>query len=342
MLSWLFAAQHWFRRDWFRLVAAGAQAVTIGLTWPLWQERAMPPMLPACQLPQVDMGWPLLATLATFVVLPGLGWLLHAAVLVLAILMDQTRLQPEFISLSFLMLATLPTRAPRLLGRLHLAALWFFSGFHKLVSFGYFEVMARRLWTVLLPEADPRVAFGLSLAVATTEVLLGIFTLVPGARRSVAIVALPLHIGIVASLAAIDWNRAVWPWNIALALAGFGLLWNWRESVWFEFRQVGWLAKAAALAILVSPLGYYLGIVDAYLAHCLYSANVPMATMNGQPLVGATMNSLGVPLPPTYRTYEAFFRKIARPGDKLVIDDPRWCARRQTRLVEPPRSGESF
>ena len=82
----------------FRWLVVGAQAVTLGLTWPLWQHRTMPPMLPAVDIPSPDMGWPLLGSLVLVLAAPRWGVALHGILLLAAILMDQMRLQPEFIS----------------------------------------------------------------------------------------------------------------------------------------------------------------------------------------------------------------------------------------------------
>ena len=327
----------------FRWLAVCAQAATIGLTWPLWQSRTMPPMLPAVDVlssgigPSLNMGWPLLGSLALVLIMPRWGVALHGALLAAAILMDQMRLQPEFISLWILMLATLPSPGAKLIGRIHLASLWFFSGFHKLFSAGYYEMMHARLWQRLLPDAGPSTAFWLSLVLAGLEMLLGVLALLPRTRRLAAIAALPVHVGIIGMLYVLNWNWAIWPWNLALAGAGFGLLWSWRESVLSDLVAARWPAKVVACILLVSPLGYYLGVVDAYLAYCLYSANIPQATWNGGQIVASTMyrgpkdnpNQLyiGVPIPPTHRTYEAFFHALAKPGDRLEIHDPRWCAK---------------
>jgi uncharacterized membrane protein YphA (DoxX/SURF4 family) len=321
----------------FRWMVVGAQAATIGLTWPVWQTRTMPPMLPALDVPALDMGWPLLASLALVLAAPRWGVVLHGALLLAAITMDQMRLQPEFISLWTLILATLPVPGAQLIGRMHLVSLWFFSGFHKLFSAGYYEMMHARLWQRLLPASESGTDFWLSLLLAVLEMLLGVLALLPRTRRLAAIVALPIHAGIIGLLYFLDWNWAVWPWNVALAGAGFGLLWSWRESVLTDLAAVRWPAKIAACILVVSPLGYYLGVVDAYLAYSLYSANIPVATWNGGQIVASTMyrgpqdnpNQLyiGVPIPPTHRTYEAFFHALARPGDKLEIHDPRWCAK---------------
>ncbi|HEX3658162.1 MAG TPA: MauE/DoxX family redox-associated membrane protein [Pirellulales bacterium] len=311
----------------FRLLVVAAQAATVCITWPLWQVRDNPPLLPAMTLPQVDTGWPMLASLGVVLIAPRIGVALHAAVLLTAIVLDQTRLQPEFISMWFLLLATLPAAEAKLLGRMHLAALWFFSGFHKIISPHYYGVFTGWLWSQMLPGASATGGIWMAGVVAVVELLLGVMVLVPRTRRMAGWMALVLHLGVLASLVYVRWNEAIWPWNIALALSGIALVRPWRESLVADFARVGVLCRVAAVVLLVSPLGYYLGIVDAYLAHCLYSSNLPMARWHGRELVGYTIPSLHVPLPPTYRTYKAYFHATAQPGDEMVIDDPRWCAR---------------
>jgi hypothetical protein len=316
----------------FRWLVVLAQGAMIVLTWPLWQVRQAPPLLPALPLPEFDMGWLLLGSLAVVLIHASWGLTLHAAVLLLAMLMDQTRMQPQAISCCLLILGTLPGAGPQLIGRMHLISLWFFSGFHKLISSGYFEQVARHLWVRLVPWAPPSGSTYFGLVIAGGEIALAILALIPRTRRLAALIAIPFHLGIFLSLSpwGINWNESVWAWNIALAGAGMGLLWNWREPWPVTFSRTSWGAIAAAFLLLASPLGYYLGIVDAYLAHCLYSANTPTALWRRSDEVRnlsfEPWATLHVPLPPTHRTFEAYFRAVAEPGDSLAIEDPRWCA----------------
>ena len=154
-------------------------------------------MLPALDVPALDMGWPLIGSLVLVLAAPRWGVVLHGALLLAAIAMDQMRLQPEFISLWILMLATLPAPGAQLIGRMHLVCLWFFSGFHKLFSAGYYEMMQARLWQRLLPAVGHETDFWLSLLLAVLEMLLGVLALLPRTRRLAAMMALPMHAGII-------------------------------------------------------------------------------------------------------------------------------------------------
>ncbi len=39
--------------------------------------------------------------------------------------------------------------------------------------------------------------------------------------------------------------------------------------------------------------------------------------------------ALNVAIPPEHRLFEAYFNQVAEPGEKLIIEDPRWWARFQ-------------
>ena len=325
----------------FRWLVVAAQGATIAITWPLWQVRVDPPLLPAVewqQLPAVD--WPqfspgvwLLASLVVALVLPRTGAALHVGLLVVAMLLDQTRMQPEAISLGLLLVGTLPGDGARLVGRAHLIALWFFAGFHKLLSPEYFSgVVPSMLGGGSTNPSLPLQLLALQVlggAMALGELSLGVLALVPRTRRACAVAACAFHLLVLLWLAGrMQWNPAVWPWNLALAAAGFALVWPWTTSLAHDLRAARWLPRATAMLLLVSPLGYYFGLVDPYLAHCLYTRNVPKAqrmTIGGpQPL--DTWSALRVPLPPAHRIFEQYFQKTALPSERLVIDDPRWWA----------------
>jgi len=99
---------------------------------------------------------------------------------------------------------------------MHLVSLWLYSGFHKLVSAGYYEMMQRA--AVAAIDAGYRSRREL-LAVAVAGRFgnaAGVLALLPRTRRLAAIVALPLHGGIIGTLYVLDWNWAVWPWKRCL------------------------------------------------------------------------------------------------------------------------------
>ena len=127
--------------DWpaaLRPAFVALQAGSILVTWQLWQARAAPPLLPVLdRLPQVDLGLVLLATLVLVLFRPFAGALSHLVVLAVACVLDQTRMQPEFISLALILLGTAPVGYARVIAKAHLVTLWLWAGLNKALSLGF-------------------------------------------------------------------------------------------------------------------------------------------------------------------------------------------------------------
>ncbi len=316
-----------------RWLVVASQIATVLITWELWSARVWPPLLPALPLPQFSVGWLMILSALAVLVRPREGLIVHVLVVGVAMLMDQTRMQPEIVSHCFLMLGTLPIAASQLIGRMHLVSLWLFSGLHKLLSPMFFDDIAPFLWQGVFPSASPTWSTAFGLTITSAEVALGLLSLFVRTRRVAAIAAVPFHLGILLSLSplGLDWNEAVWPWNVALAGAGMGLIYPWREPLLTSFTGIRLPMRVAAAAVLLSPLLFYVGVLDAYMAHCLYSGNTPRGIWEhdgiDDNLTMITINSLRVPLPPTERTYWQFFLAAGHPGDRLVIEDFRSWAR---------------
>jgi hypothetical protein len=320
----------------FRWILVGCQASTIVITWPLWQTRTTPPLLPALDLFQFDAGPVLLGSLGLVMLAPRLGVAVHAVALGLAMLLDQSRMQPEFVSLALLMVGTLDSPTCVLIARAHLVALWFFAGFHKLVSVDYYLGTVPRMFGGWVGHDPPwPLMFDLLRAgMALAEMGLGVLAAVPRTRRVAALGACALHLGIVGYLALrIGANPAVWPWNLALALGGPFLLWNWRSSPRDEAQAAPRWARLAVAGLLLSPMGFYAGYVDAYFAHCLYCRSIPRARIVSADGVSRSIDTYGalrVPFPPTARLFRAYFARTGRPGDRLIVEDARrWLGGRR-------------
>jgi uncharacterized membrane protein YphA (DoxX/SURF4 family) len=334
-----------------RVTLVAGEAATVLVTWPLWQARSSPPNLPALPgLPALDMGAALLAALLLVLVAPRWGLPLHLAVLVAAMGLDQLRIQPQLVSFALLLCATGP--APRetgdgtgaLVARCHLVALYLWAGLHKLLSAEYVD-SAARFWQRAAPALGPELARALAVGVAVFEVGLALAVAWPVTRRSAGWLAGAMHFAIFLSLSPLGRgrNESVWPWNLALAVAAPLLLTTWRTDWRTQLARPA--AVALALVLLLSPALYYLGRLDAYLAWCLYSVNVPVAilvrseqreqlaaagaTTLRLPDLNSTIRELSVPFPPAQRLFEQYFERVARPGDELHVYDPRgWAARR--------------
>lgn len=270
--------EHWIA-VFHQVVVAGAIA-TVVLTWPMWQVRSAPPMIALLPLPSIPVGVPLLAALALAAWRPGPGLAAYAVVLGYAITTDWTRLQPALVSFALLMTARLPTRGGRAVARAHVLSLWFYAGFHKLLSP---EFMADRnnprMLQGLLAEPPPWVRAIYPEAVVCGEIGLAVLAALPATRRIAAVGACLLHAGILLSIipTGLNWNDSVWAWNVVLGLAGFFLIAPWKESIADSFRSQRPLVKGVIVFLALYPAASQLGIGDPYLAHHLYSRSTPIS-----------------------------------------------------------------
>jgi hypothetical protein len=309
----------------FRWLAAACQAATIVVTWGLWQRRDDPSPLPALSLPALDLGPALLVSLVAVLVRPAPGLALHTAVLAYAVATDQTRLQPQVVSLLLLLWSTVPGPGAALVGRAHLIALWTWAGVHKLLSPTFLGGIGPRLVMAVVPWAPPFLAQAGGYAIAAAELTLGLLAIVPRTRRVAAALACLFHAGMIVTLALLPRGRnvAVWPWNVALAFAGVALLAEWSEPLGTSVRRAGLAARTLAAGLLLLPAGFYVGLTDTYLAHNLYAGSSPRAVASGGVDFGATVRAFHVILPPEPRLYAQFFQLRCRAGDVLRIHDPR-------------------
>lgn len=315
-----------------RGVLVAAQMATVLVTWPSWQRHEMPPMLPLLPVPQFDVGVPLLVSLTLVFFRPLVGLPLHAVLLAYAFVADQSRMLPHTISLALLTAATVGRPAGALIARGSIVSLWFFAGIHKLTSRDFFLETAPWLLANLAPAADARWATPLGITIGALEIAFAVGCLAPGLRRATAIAAGLFHGGTCAVLSLVmHWDPGVWPWNAALAVAGPLLLLAWRGRGFGDlWPQAAPWARRAAVALLVIPVGYWFGVVDAHFAHCLYSSNVPRAFVCnafGRVDIRVICEQLGVQVPPAHRHFDRLFLGVGRAGEWMEVEDPRWIAR---------------
>lgn len=334
----------------FRWLVAGCQAATLVITWPLWQVHQTPPMLPAAPLPEVDLGVVLMASLAVILVRPTLGVALHTALTVYACLIDQTRLQPEIVSLIFLLWGSLPSKTAKAFARYHLVSMWAFAGVNKLLSPEFMHGTAQWILGGLVRTPPPLLREHAGYLIAGFELGVGLLALYPRTRRLAAFAAFALHATILLDLSPLghNWNQAVWPWNVALAFSGFALIWGWRDGPILALGRAHLLARPAIVLVALAPIGFYFGVTDAYLAHNLYTSNTPRADWcragrgcASDPYTPATWRAFNVPIPPEHRLFESYFFRTCGTGDTLVIKDNRaWAKQRgwDQRTVPCPAS----
>lgn len=312
-------------------IAAAAQAATIAATWELWGPRWSPPNLPAVDwFTYADFGPLLLALALLATIRPRLASPAFCVLYVVAAAADQTRLQPEFVSLAVLMTAPLYGSLGRSVARWHLTSLWLWAGVHKALSLGWGSESAEAIAGYFNLDGL-RVPIALLLPVC--EIALGVLSLIPRLWRYVRWGGLAMHFGIFLSLSPIfgNYNSAVWAWNIAVAIIVVFLFTSAGEHPWTSP-----IARLVAFAIIAYPAFFYVGVVDAYLSHNLYSSNTAAAEI----CTGAdecdddgfdTIPLLNVPLPPEPRLYRQWFDLECAPGSRLVVRGIR------TRLTGDPK-----
>jgi hypothetical protein len=303
--------------------AAVAQLVTLILTWNLWSHRSGPPNLPVVDwLSSISWGWVLATLCALTAVRPRWGGPAFAAVLLLACLGDQMRLQPGVLSVAVLMIAPAYGEVGRAIARWHLASLWLWAGLNKVLSLGWAaagggaEFIAGSLGRM---ESSWIIAITLPLC----EIALGVTALWPRLWKITGVGAVLLHVGVLITLSPWfgDWNSSVWPWNAAVAIAAPLLFFSQPKGAAFPNKAV----IAVAAVLLAYPALFYVKIADAYPSHNLYSTNIAKAKIcfNASEKCSTkpfdTWDSLNVPFPPEPRMYRQAFDKVCKPGDELVI-----------------------
>lgn len=303
-----------------RAACAVALAATYLVTWRTWNDRVDPPVLPLLSpLSGLPFGVPLIASALAAVRYPRTASVLHAALVVLAVLGDQLRIQPEVASLALLLVACSFGPSMRSVGRWHLSALWIWAGLHKLLSAGWtYGGAAYIARAAEVPDHRSTIAVLLPVA----ELGLGLLSLRRSTWIAVRIGAPLLHVGIVGVLVHDSWNEAVWPWNLALAVAA-PVLFRPAEPMEASARPTAarW-ATLAGLLLVLEPVGTYLEIGHPYLQHHLYSSSTPVATWCGGTGCRSdfdTFDSLRVPVPPWPHTYRAWFELRCNPDELLGI-----------------------
>lgn len=307
----------------YRVLVVLAHAATVFITWPLWTAHELPPMLPALPLPSFGVGVPLLLTIVGQLVFPKRALAAYAVVLLYACICDETRLQPQFFSFPFLAMATWPEAGAQFLGRAHVVVLWLWAGALKLLSPAFIFLLGplfvRQVWS-----NAPDVVLALAgILLALGEYLLALLVLKPESRRWAGAATFAMHVGILSTLAAgRNENASIWPWNFALALSGVALFMPWQGSALDDFKRQSRVVRALALTMLLSPLGWYVGLVDAYLSFHLYSVDVPVPDAPSKPF-RATWKYLHVPIPPEHRLFIRLFDQVCHPGEVLTVKETR-------------------
>ena len=298
-------------------------AATIVVTRHLWQAHTTPPTVPLLDLARVPVTVPLLAALVAVLVRPVGGWICLVVVVVAAIVLDQTRIQPEIISLTILIGATLPVRGARLVGQAAVVSIWFWAGLNKALSTGWEDVAS----TLASDAGNAGLKVAFYWTTPALEMAAGLLLTIRRTRPVGVVLAVLLPVGVLLTLSplgdGVSRNTAVWPWNVALAASALVLFTKRFDHRTDRLRRSPRWALAAAGVLLVVPVGWYLGIFDSYLTYQLYTGNTRTAEICAPDGTCRTNEfdtaSLNVPLPPEPRIYRSIFEKTCQPGETLVL-----------------------
>ena len=301
------------------LVSVFAQAVSLVITWPLWNVRTEVPHLPVFDigLPQVPFGWLLILTLALIPVRPRLGIWLHFGVMFIACLFDQMRTQPQFLATWILMLAVLDDSWKNYV-RWFLSSLWIWAGLHKAISLDWNAHRAFAMAEAIGLDGESWFTL-VAVTVAATEILVGVLAWWKPKWGAVGCVLLHVGISIYLSPLFRDWNYCVLPWNLATAIVGCWILWTC--EVRSRNRQ-----KLVFAIFMVLPLGFFVGWLDHGYSHVLYSGSTPQGLItrnDGSLELIRGWGELAVPFPNERRTLKQLFERDSEEGDRLHILDPR-------------------
>lgn len=281
---------------------------------------------------------------------------------ILLILFDQTRLQPwvyqYLLVLGVLALAGRRTdddvAAQQTLGlvQILIAGLYCWSGVQKMNFTFSHETLSLVLAPLgnLFPSIDR--AFGvIGAAIAVIETLIGAGLLFRKTRRFAVVLAVIMHLTILALLIAKDHNRIVWIWNAALIALVAAAFWKSDVSLKQTFSaSAGWplkFAKTLVGTVVLLPVLSFFGLWDMYLSGALYSGSVEVAVIrldedlfgklppkaqrsvfqtktNGErmlPLFEWAIDELNVPVYPEERVFRRIGRDVCRSAtDKNGVE----------------------
>jgi hypothetical protein len=214
------------------------------------------------------------------------------AIIVVFCLLDQTRWQPWVFQYSFL-LATLALfswrgdddgglRRTLNIARLVVASTYIFSGLQKLnLNFVEYEFpwIVQPITNRFPSTTNMLHLFG--MGVPLVQVAFGLGLLTQRFRRASLVVAVSMHLFILAMFgpAGHDWNDIVWPWTAAMAVFDL-LLFTGASEV--SLREIMWTrgstTHAAAFGLfVVLPFLSFFNLWDSYLSSALYSGNLTEA-----------------------------------------------------------------
>jgi uncharacterized membrane protein YphA (DoxX/SURF4 family) len=283
---------------WLKTAVILAFCIGLSMSPALWIGPRSYPLAPvSSMLPVIDgvvahaLYVALFAFAAMALVAPKPRWFIAAFLTVIAAfcLMDQTRWQPWVFQYSFLLAVVALCSCndaddQRALNtaRLIVASTYIFSGLQKInVNFmaNDFPWIVEPITRVFPSTLDLVDAF--AIAVPFVQLAFGIGLLTQRFRRAALILAVAMHLFILAMFGpfGLDWNNIVWPWTAAMAIFDILLFsggpeFSWRAIVW---RGRDPVHVAAVVLFATLPSLSFVNLWDSYLSSALYSGNLTEA-----------------------------------------------------------------
>jgi hypothetical protein len=289
------------RLFWFKATLVLAFEIGLLMSSRLWIGPRSFPLAPVSSLLPAIEGWlanglfAALFVLATLILLAPKPQRFIAAFLIVIIafcLADQTRWQPWIFLYSFLLgtLALFSWNSADIGGlnntlnaaRLIVACTYIFSGLQKLnLNFveNDFPWLIQPI-TDLFPSTTSLLrVFG--MIVPFVQVAFGVGLLTKRCRSASLIVAIAMHVFILAMFGplGLDWNNVVWPWTAAMAVFDIVLFANESEC---SIADILWTQRRLSLVVVlivftVLPFLSFFNLWDSYLSAALYSGNLTEA-----------------------------------------------------------------
>ena len=309
------------------------------LSYKLWLSTRDYPLTPVADfLPALPAPSDYLAFALLLLLLAGIGLsgarprkLIVSCVVLIALfgLWDQSRWQPWCYQYVFMLLALAcySWRADDRDGResalnacaFVVAGVYFWSGLQKVNP-----AFVRELFPTLvepymrhLPASLGVASYWLAPVVPLAEVGVGVGLLSRKFRTHAILLALALHLSVLALFVPLRRNAVVWPWNVAMMCFVLLLFWRRGQQTALQRHALAGngqlLSKLALLLFWVMPVFSFFGYWDAYLSSSFYSGK----TIYGFIRVSAEVKES---LPPTAQRYTG-----GRAADGLLyVDVTRW------------------
>jgi len=213
------------------------------------------------------------------------------AIIAVLCFFDQTRWQPWVFQYSFLLAALAlfswnvddidGQKRTLNIARLIIASTYILSGLQKMnLNFmeNDFPWLVQPITDVLPSTTDLLHRFG--MAVPFVQVAFGVGLLTKRYRAASLILAVSMHLFILAMFgpAGLNWNNIVWPWTTAMALFDILLFtgktdFSLREMIWPRHRY----HAAVFILFAILPFLSFANFWDSYLSAALYSGNLTEA-----------------------------------------------------------------